>query len=389
MLFSFNFKKTIFLLLSLFLLIILTAIYLIKKEKISTIIEDKKFNYLEGNFATTLEKELIRKNVQRSDINGIIKAYSGNLDFKKLGEKDDYLITLSSSGNFISMIIDKGETSYSVFKSTDGFFSFQKSENTVRLTTYSVEGEIKSVLWNSMVAKKIPSDIILNFADIFAWQIDFLTEVRDGDRFKVVYYVKENLKGKVIERKVIGGVYDGVETGKNIMIYFKGEYYNEKGEGAKSMFLKAPLQYRRISSYFTYKRFHPVLRYVRPHLGIDYAAPTGTPVSAVADGVVVYKGWNGGYGNFIEIKHSMGYSTSYGHLSRYAKNIYVGKKVKQGEVIGYVGATGLATGPHLDFRIKQGNTFINYLKMKRRTNVNLDKKYLPDLEKAIKDLGLI
>ncbi|MEW6012128.1 MAG: peptidoglycan DD-metalloendopeptidase family protein [Elusimicrobiota bacterium] len=364
-----------------FSLFLLTILYF-KNKKIEVEVSDKKIAYFEGNFKTTLEKELRDKKISEYDIRKIINAYSKlKIDFRKLSEKDDYSITLSSSGDFISMHIDRGDLSYSVWKSSLEFLS-EKSINSVKISTYAAEGEIKNILWTSMTDKNIPPDIILNFADMFGWEIDFLTEVRDGDKFKVIYSVKENLKGKIIERKVLFGVYDGKETGKKVMTYFDGDYYNEKGEGARSMFLKAPLQYRRISSYFTYKRFHPVLRYVRPHLGIDYAAPSGTPISSVADGVVVYKGWKGGYGNYVEIKHQMGYVSSYGHLSRFA-SIYVGKRVKQGDLIGYVGATGIATGPHLDFRIKQDGKFINYLKIKRTSNKKLSSDKIPLLKEKI------
>jgi murein DD-endopeptidase MepM/ murein hydrolase activator NlpD len=382
-----NKNRKIFLVL-LFLIVIFASflIYFKKIEKsLSNIFFSKKeLDEIKGVFKTTFEKELKNAKLKNDDINQIIKEYSKlKIDFRKLGESDEYLIRKSTSGDFIFMIIDRGETSY-IVKKNNGIYISTKTLNVINVSTYIVEGEIKNILWTSMKEKNIPVDVILNFADIFAWEIDFLTEVRDGDKFKVIYNVKKNLRGKVIQKKVLAGYYEGKETGKKIMVYFEDDYYNEKGEGARSMFLKAPLQYRRISSYFTYHRFHPILRYVRPHLGIDYAAPTGTPVSAVADGVVTFKGWNGGYGNFVEIKHQMGYVTTYGHLSRF-RNIYVGKKVKQGDVIGYVGMTGIATGPHLDFRIKKDGQFINYLKIKRSSNKKLPPSKIPLLHQKIKE----
>jgi murein DD-endopeptidase MepM/ murein hydrolase activator NlpD len=375
----------IFFLLGLIVVIFLIYVQNVKKESsLSIFISKKEFNEITGVFKTTLEKELKNAKLKNDDINQIIKEYSKlKINFRKLGESDEYLIRKSTSGDFIFMIIDRGETSY-IVKKNNGIYISTKTLNVINVSTYSVEGEIKNILWTSMKEKNIPVDVILNFADIFAWEIDFLTEVRDGDKFKVIYNVKKNLRGKIIQKKVLAGYYEGKETGKKIMVYFEDDYYNEKGEGARSMFLKAPLQYRRISSYFTYHRFHPILKYVRPHLGIDYAAPTGTPVSAVADGVVTFKGWNGGYGNFVEIKHQMGYVTTYGHLSRFG-NIYVGKKVKQGDVIGYVGMTGIATGPHLDFRIKKDGQFINYLKIKRTSNKKLPPSKIPLLHQKIKE----
>jgi murein DD-endopeptidase MepM/ murein hydrolase activator NlpD len=363
-------RKIFLVLLVLVIIFISFLIYFKKIEKSSSNIyfSKKEFDEIKGVFKTTFEKELKNAKLKNDDINQIIKEYSKlKIDFRKLSEFDEYLIRKSTSGDFIFMIIDRGEISY-IVKKNNGIYTSTKTLNFINVSTYSVEGEIKNILWTSMKEKNIPVDVILNFADIFAWEIDFLTEVRDGDKFKVIYNVKKNLRGKVIQRKVLAGYYKGKETGKKIMVYFEDDYYNEKGEGARSMFLKAPLQYRRISSYFTYHRFHPILKYVRPHLGIDYSAPIGTPVSAVADGVVTFKGWNGGYGNFVEIKHQMGYVT-----------------VKQGDVIGYVGMTGIATGPHLDFRIKKDGQFINYLKMKRSSNKQLPHSKIPLLHQKIKE----
>lgn len=345
-------------------------------------VRSKNLKYISGNFKTTLEKELINAGLSLTERASVIKAYTGNINFKALNERDEYTIVLSSSGNFISIDIDKGEAIYSVNKKQGGYF-FEKTPSFIYITTVSVSGRIKSILWDSMIYKNVPPDVILSYADIFAWQIDFLTDVRDGDEFVVVYEVKRNRNGKVLSNRVIAGYYNGLVTGKKFCVYYKDDYYDENGESARSMFLKAPLQYRRISSYFSYKRFHPILKIVRPHLGIDYSAPIGTPVSSVADGVVVYKGWNGGYGNFVEIKHAMNYYTSYGHLSKFASNIYVGKKIKQGDVIGYVGMTGLATGPHLDFRIRQGERYLNYLKLKRASNKKLPISEIPCLRDTI------
>ncbi|MCX7641736.1 MAG: M23 family metallopeptidase [Elusimicrobiales bacterium] len=342
---------------------------------------NNNFKILTGNFKTTFEKELINASIPQNERQLIIKAFGNSIDFKTLGYKDNYVITLSSSGSFISIEIDRGEIIYSVYKSSNEYvFSQQKA--LVDESTISVKGKIKEILWNSMIEAKIPPDIILSYTDIFAWDIDFLTEVRDGDEFGIVYSVKRNQKGKLISKKIVAAYYFGTITGRKFGIYYMGDYYNEAGETSRSFFLKAPLQYRRISSYFSHKRFHPVLKYVRPHLGIDYAAPFGTPISAVADGIVIYKGWKGGYGNYVEIKHQMGYVTSYGHLSRFAK-IYVGKRIKQGEIIGYVGMSGIATGPHLDFRIKHNGKYINYLRIKKSSQKKLPKKDIIEIRNKI------
>lgn len=140
-------------------------------------------------------------------------------------------------------------------------------------------------------------------------------------------------------------------------------YWNEEGESLRKAFLKAPLQFKRISSRFTYRRKHPVYKVYRPHTGVDYAAPTGTPVMSVGDGVVISKGWGGGGGNTVKIRHNSVYTTAYLHLSRYAKGLKKGDRVRQGQVIGYVGSTGASTGPHLDYRVWKNGTPIDPLKM--------------------------
>ncbi len=143
-----------------------------------------------------------------------------------------------------------------------------------------------------------------------------------------------------------------------------GEFYDADGNSLKGEFLRAPLVYRRISSYFTEHRYHPILRIYRPHHGIDYAAPSGTPASSIADGVVIAKGWEGGLGNELRVRHSGSYVSIYGHLRGYARGIHVGSHVKQGQVIGYVGSTGLSTGPHLHFGFERDGKLINFFSLK-------------------------
>ncbi|MDR2395099.1 MAG: peptidoglycan DD-metalloendopeptidase family protein [Endomicrobium sp.] len=259
---------------------------------------------------------------------------------------------------------------YSIIKSSDKQIQTQKKELEISKTEYKFEGTIDSSLWDAMTSKNIPANIILYFADIFAWQIDFLTDTKQGDIFKIIYEIEyiektdRNLSSKIIaaQYKTSSKTYDAFyfKTNKGIEGYF-----DKDGKSLRSAFLKAPLQFRRISSYFSTNRVHPILKYARPHLGIDYAAPQGTPVSSIGDGTVLKAQYSGDFGNLIVIKHNNGYETYYGHLSKYAKGIKKGAKVKQGEVIGYVGMTGLATGPHLDFRIKLNGKFFNFLKMKQ------------------------
>jgi murein DD-endopeptidase MepM/ murein hydrolase activator NlpD len=279
----------------------------------------------------------------------------------------------------------EGQYFYSIDKSTDNVLTSEKLELQTTSQTFEVSGTIESSLWESMSNSKIKPAIILDYADMFAWHIDFLTDCRPGDTYKLIYEVKTlEKKDTVLSSEIIAGQYI-TATSTNTAIRFtnsKGDegYFDENGKSVKSAFLKAPLQFKRISSYFTKKRFHPILKYYRAHEGIDYAAPIGTPVSAVGDGTVTKSQYSGGYGNLVIIKHPNGYETYYGHLSKYGKGIKKGVRVKQGQVIGYVGSTGLSTGPHLDFRIKKNRSFFNYLTMKMPPTYTLTGKDKEDFD---------
>jgi len=279
----------------------------------------------------------------------------------------------------------EGQYFYSIDKSTDNVITSEKLELQTTSQTFEVSGTIESSLWESMSNSKIKPAVILDYADMFAWHIDFLTDCRPGDIYKLIYEVKTlEKKDTVLSSEIIAGQYI-TATSTNTAIRFtnsKGNegYFDENGKSVKSAFLKAPLQFKRISSYFTKKRFHPILKYYRAHEGIDYAAPIGTPVSAVGDGTVTKSQYSGGYGNLVIIKHPNGYETYYGHLSKYGKGVKKGVRVKQGQIIGYVGSTGLSTGPHLDFRIKKNGSFFNYLTMKMPPTYTLTGKDKEDFD---------
>jgi murein DD-endopeptidase MepM/ murein hydrolase activator NlpD len=204
---------------------------------------------------------------------------------------------------------------------------------------------------------------VAKFADVFAWDINFFVDPQPGDSFEIIFDKKflagrfagygDILAAKYVNR---GHVFDaiGIKDAKGTM-----RYYDSEGKSLQKQFLKAPLRFTHISSGFSLHRLHPVLGIVRPHLGIDYAAPPGTPVYAAADGVVCYAGYHGGFGNFIRIRHGANYETSYGHLRAFAHGVRTGARVSQGDLIGTVGQTGLATGPHLDYRMTIGQRFVN------------------------------
>ncbi len=224
---------------------------------------------------------------------------------------------------------------------------------------------INTSLWDAIVANQLNRQLALDLSDIYAWSIDFFG-LQKSDSFAVFYdelYVDSTSIG-------IGKIHAATFTHKGKTFeafYFKNDsvngYWDAEGNSLRKAFLKAPLKFSRISSGFTYARRHPIYKTVRPHTGVDYAAPSGTPVMSIGDGVVVQKGYKGGGGHTVKIRHNSVYTTAYLHLSRYAKNLSVGQHVAQGEVIGYVGSTGASTGPHLDFRVWKNNSPINPLTM--------------------------
>lgn len=225
---------------------------------------------------------------------------------------------------------------------------------------------ISSSLWNDMLAADISPLLILNLSDIYAWTIDFFG-LQKGDRFRVLYQEKL-CDGEVVAVDTVRyAVFSHGGTEFPAIMFDQKDggnlWWNEKGESMRKAFLKAPLQYSRISSGFTYARKHPITRKVQPHTGVDYAAPTGTPVMTIGDGEVIERGYKGAGGNTVKIRHNSIYTTAYLHLSKYAAGLKVGDRVKQGDVIGYVGSTGRSTGPHLDFRVWKNGTPINPLTM--------------------------
>jgi murein DD-endopeptidase MepM/ murein hydrolase activator NlpD len=241
-------------------------------------------------------------------------------------------------------------------------------ERQIKEITYhdrSAQVVIESSLWNAMTNNDLPVELALELSEIYAWTIDFFG-LQKGDSIRVYYdekYVDDISIG--IGRIYAAHFYHAKKWQEAYWYEDKDthNYFDKEGNSLRKAFLKAPLNYKRISSGFTHKRLHPVYKVYRPHTGVDYAAPTGTPVVSIGDGKVIMKEYKGGGGNTIKIKHNATYTTGYLHLSKYAKGLKVGQYVKQGEVIGYVGSTGASTGPHLDFRVWKNGTPIDPLKM--------------------------
>ena len=268
-------------------------------------------------------------------------------------------------GSLQYLVYDRDRTSQVIFRCQPPY-EVSIYEKPVTTEQRYADVTINTSLWVDMIDSGVSPELIISLSDIYAWTVDFFG-LQKGDRFRVLY--EEKLcDGEVVAVDTVRyAIFSrGKEHLPSIMFDQKDGgniYWNEKGESMRKAFLKAPLKFSRISSGFSYARRHPVTKKVRPHTGVDYAAPKGTPVMTIGDGTVTSIKYEGAGGNTVRIRHNSVYSTAYLHLSGYAKGLKVGQRVRQGQVIGYVGSTGRSTGPHLDFRVWKNGSAINPLKM--------------------------
>ena len=256
-------------------------------------------------------------------------------------------------------------TEYIVFNFQDSL-TIYRGKKEIKIQTKAMAATIKSSLWQTMVNKQANPVLAMHLSEIFAWVIDFFAVI-PGDEVRVIYdelYVDSVSMG--ISKIHAASFTSGGQTFYAIPFEQNGyiEYFDADGKSLRRQFLKAPLRFSRISSKFSHSRMHPVLRIRRPHHGVDYAAPYGTPVMAIGNGRVIAKAFQRGGGNYLKIRHNSDYTTGYLHLQRFAKGVKVGSMVNQGQIIAYVGSTGTSTGPHLDFRVWRNGKPIDPLSMK-------------------------
>ena len=287
------------------------------------------------------------------------------IDPKRLFPGTEFRGTLTPSGSLerVEVVIDRRNEVH-LELSTDGIL-VARIERPVTSEVVRLEGEVESSLFGAMDSAGGDAELAVQIAQIYQWDIDFLRDIRKGDTFVVV-----------ADRQTVEGEFYGWGTVFATRFVNKGRtldavvypddsgrlgYYDLEGKPLRKQFLRSPLKFSRVTSRFSMSRFHPVLRRRMPHYGVDYGAPTGTPVHVTADGTVTLAGRNGGGGNMVTVRHTNGYQTNYLHLSRYGKGIRRGARVSQGQVIGFVGSTGLSTGPHLDYRVTLNGKWINPL----------------------------
>lgn len=300
-------------------------------------------------------------------IDQIARQSKDIFDVRKIRKGQKYAVfqTQDSINETRFFVYENSATDFYVFELFDSLKVY-RGENEIVRKLRTGYGEINSSLWNTMKDNNLDPMLALKLSDIFAWTIDFYA-IQKGDQFRVIYDELVVDSAYVGVGEIYAVQFDHAGT-ENFAFGFEQDerfdYFDENGMSLRRAFLKSPLEFSRISSHFSHSRLHPVLRIRRPHHGVDYAAPHGTPVRSIGDGTVVARAYQaGGAGNYVKIKHNSVYTTTYMHLSGFGKGVATGSRVKQGQVIGFVGATGLATGPHLDFRVHKNGSPVDPLKV--------------------------
>ena len=335
-----------------------------KGESLSIIFEEKKVPLNTAYKIFDFDKDNVLSSIKPGDV----------MEFNYIGEKLEGIEIIKDETN--SILIDISES-----------VSIESIKKKIQSISSIKQGEITTSFYKDALKEGIPDSIIMDFAYIFGWDIDFIFDVRKGDKFAVIFEADYSEGEKISSGDIIFAEFIN-KNGRYIAQRFfdnnQGkQYFNENGDNVRKAFLRAPLDFAYISSHFNPNRLHPILHKIKAHNGVDYAASRNTPVKASGDGVISFVGVKGGYGRTIEIKHGGNIKTLYAHLEKYNSISKVGNKVKQGEIIAYVGDSGRATGPHLHFEFWQGKTRTDPVKVKLPSAKPLNKNQLNDFNELL------
>ena len=335
-----------------------------KGESLSIIFEEKKVPLNTAYKIFDFDKDNILSSIKPGDI----------MEFNYIGEKLEGIQIIKDETNSILIDISEGVSIESIKKKIQTISSIK-------------QGEITTSFYKDALKEGMPDSIIMDFAYIFGWDIDFIFDLRKGDKFAVIYEADYSEGEKISSGDIIFAEFINKNDRYIAQRFFDNnqgkQYFNENGDNVRKAFLRAPLDFAYISSHFNPNRLHPILHKIKAHNGVDYAASRNTPVKASGDGVVSFVGVKGGYGRTIEIKHGGNIKTLYAHLEKYNSISKVGNKVKQGEIIAYVGDSGRATGPHLHFEFWQGKTRTDPVKVKLPSAKPLNKNQLNEFNKLL------
>jgi murein DD-endopeptidase MepM/ murein hydrolase activator NlpD len=342
-------------------------------------------------YGSTLASSLRAHGVSAQAIDLIARSMSQHFDFRNARPGHSYRLSRDEAGELVDFRYRTTETSSYLMVRDGEDWRVRREEAAMVPRAVRLAGVVSTTLYGAVVALGENGQLASDFADVFAWDIDFQRSVQPGDAFQIVYerlYRTESDGSEVYARpgRILAASYEGT-AGHHKAVYFepsegRGGYYRPDGSSVERSFLMAPLRHARVSSSYSKARRHPILKVTRPHHGIDYAAPLGAPVWAVANGEVIYRARAGGFGNLVKVKHSSGYVSYYAHLSRFAKGMRVGDHVEQKQVIGYVGQTGLATGPHVCFRVAKNGQYVNPARLRTPAGKPVPEELLPTFRNA-------
>ena len=310
----------------------------------------------------TLSGILAQRGASAERIRELALIPRDTFDVRTIGQGKEYLCFYTPDSTLEYFVYKQSRIQSVVFHLKDSMH-VERQLKQIQTLRKTADATIETSLWNAFVGQGISPTLAIELSEVYQWTVDFFG-LQKGDRFRAVYDEQFVDSTSIGIGRIHTAVYIHQRDTQYAYYFEEGDthgYFEPNGASLRKTFLKAPLNYKRISSHFTYARKHPIYKTVRPHTGVDYAAPMGTPVVALGDGTVIEKGYKGGGGNTVKIRHNSVYTTAYLHLSKYGKNIEVGKRVQQGQVIGYVGSTGASTGPHLDFRVWKNGTPVNPL----------------------------
>jgi murein DD-endopeptidase MepM/ murein hydrolase activator NlpD len=345
----------------------------------------KQWQELTVKSGDSMSRLFKRAGLTSQQLDEVMKSGEPAKKLTKIFPKDIIRVLTDDDGQLRALRYEIDPETYLLVERDNGQLVAKELKHLIETRVAHGEGTIESSLFLAANKADISENIIMELAGIFGWDIDFALDIRKGDSFKLLYEEifrnGEKVKdGEIIAAEFIndGEVYRAVryanpETNRT-------EYYTPEGKSLRKEFLRTPVNFTRISSRFTTRRYHPVLHKFRSHKGVDYAAKRGTPIRASGDGKVVFKGKKGGYGRVIMIQHGSKYTTVYAHLNSYNKKVRVGKKVKQGQTIAYVGSSGLATGPHLHYEFRVNGVHRNPLTVRLPSSGPVPKRYLADFE---------
>lgn len=347
----------------------------------------KEWQELTVKSGDSLSKLFKRAGISAQQLDKVMKSGEAAKKLTRIFPKDTIRVLTDDNGELQALRYEIDPESYLMIERENGELAANEYKHNIEKRNAHGQGTIESSLFLAANESGISENIIMELAGIFGWDIDFALDIRKGDSFKVlyeeIYRNGEKIKdGDILAAEFIndGEVYRAVRYTNPKTD--STEYYTPEGKSMRKEFLRTPVNFTRISSRFTTARYHPVLHKFRSHKGVDYAAKRGTPIRAAGDGKVIFKGTKGGYGRVVILQHGSKYTTLYAHLNSYDKSISVGKKVKQGQTIAYVGSSGLATGPHLHYEFRVDGVHRNPLTVRLPSSEPVPQSHLASFEQT-------